>query len=97
MLPLTVNCAYSATRSAPRPYLPRHASRLGAQLLLLLLLLLLLPRLSVTEGNFLEVDLPQSAADAPYEIIPCTFKPNVFTNFTLTVYGTEAAFDLRPK
>jgi hypothetical protein len=76
--------------------LPRHASGLGAQLLLLLLLLLL-PRLWVTEGNFLEVDLPQSAADAPYEIIPCTFKPNVFTNFTLTVYGTEAAFDLRPK
>ena len=51
----------------------------------------------MTEGNVLEVDLPQSAADAPYEIIPCTFKPNVFTNFTLTVYGTEAAFDLRPK
>jgi hypothetical protein len=49
------------------------------------------------EGNVLEVDLPESTADAPYEIIPCTFRPNVFSKFTLTVYGSEAAFDLRKK
>lgn len=49
------------------------------------------------EGNVLELDLPQSEADAPYEIVPCTFRPNVFTNFTLTVYGDQPNFDLRAK
>ena len=49
------------------------------------------------EGNVLEVDLPESAADAPYVIIPCTFRPNIFSSFTLTVYGSEAGFDLRAK
>ena len=49
------------------------------------------------DANVLEIDLPETAADTPYEIIPCTFRPNVFSKFTLTVYGSEAAFDLRKK
>ena len=49
------------------------------------------------EANVLEIDLPESAADTPYEIIPCTFRPNIFSSFTLTVYGSEAGFDLRAK
>ena len=49
------------------------------------------------EGNVLELDLPES--DEPYELLPCTFRANVFSKFLLTVYSTASAglFDLRPK